>query len=138
MGARRLILLLALSMLMAGCEYLFSDVATRIRYALVAEHARLQSSRSESAIFTVDPDHWPDGCVKGSGYRLVLSPYKGGKQVAVGDIDVYCRNGRHYYTGLGSEQIYVKQEIAVEKQSGEAVLVALRKTAEGTEIAALQ
>ena len=94
--------------------------------------------KSESAIFTVDPDHWPDGCVKGSGYRLVLSPYKGGKQVAVGDIDVYCRNGRRYYTGLGSEQIYVKQEMAVEKQSGEAVLVALRKTADGTEIVALQ
>jgi len=138
MYTRHLTLLLALSTLMSGCEYMLSDVATRIRYALVAEHAKLQSSKSESAIFTVDPDHWPDGCVKGSGYRLVLSPYKGGKQVAVGDIDVYCRNGRHYSTGLGSERIYVKQEMAVEKQSGEAVLVALRKTADGTEIVALQ
>ena len=65
-------------------------------------------------------------------------PTKGGKQVAVGNIDVHCKDGKHYYTGLGSEQIYVTAEMAVEKKSGEEVLITMRKTSTGMEIVALQ
>jgi hypothetical protein len=138
MNAGLLLLAIASSALIAGCEYAFSDVATRVRYALVEENIKLQLSTSESATIAIDPDHWPDGCEQGAGYRLVLSPYQGGKQVAVGNIDVYCKNGQRYYTGLGSEQIYVTREMAVEKKSGEEVRITMRKTSAGTEIVALQ
>lgn len=134
----RLAALLAAAAVAAGCQYALSDVATRIRYALAEEQARLQSSRDETATLAIDPDHWPDGCPRGAGYRLTISPYKGGKQVPVGDIDVRCQGGRHYYTGLGSEQIRIAREMAVEKKAGERVRITLRKTATGVEIVALE
>ena len=64
----------------------------------------------------------------------MLSPYKGGKQVSVGDIDVYCRDGHRYYTGFGSEKIYVSREMAVDKKAGEEVHITLRKASSGLEI----
>lgn len=138
MSATSLALLIAASILMAGCEYAFSDVATRVRYALVEADISMRLSKNETMTITVDPEHWPDGCSKGAGYRLVLSPYKGGKQVAVGDIDVYCNDGHRYYTGFGSEKIYVTQEMAVEKKAGEEVHITLRKSASGVEIVDLK
>jgi hypothetical protein len=138
MREKSLALLIASSILMAGCEYAISDVATRVRYALLRADIRMQLSRNETMTITVDPDHWPDGCNKGAGYRLVLSPYKGGKQVAVGDIDVYCGDGHRYYTGFGSEKIYVSQEMAVEKKAGEEVHLTLRKSSSGVEIVDLK
>ena len=131
-------MLIASSILVAGCEYAFSDAATRVRYALLKADISMHLSRNETMTITADPDHWPDGCDKGKGYRLVLSPYKGGKQVAVGDIDVYCNDGHRYYTGFGSEKIYVSQEMSVEKKAGEEVHLGLRKSASGVEIVDLK
>ena len=134
MRTKFLALLIASSVLMAGCEYAFSDAATRVRYALLKAESGLQLSRNGTTTITVDPDHWPDGCNKGRGYKLMLSPYKGGKQVPVGDIDVYCSDGHRYYTGFGSEKIYVSREMAVDKKAGEEVHITLRKASAGVEI----
>lgn len=122
----------------AGCKYAFSDVATRIRYALLAAQGDVRSSPSGMVTLSLQPDHWPDNCRKGAGYRLVLSPYKGDKQVAVGDIVVHCHGGGQYYTGLGSERIYVSRELSVEKQPGEELHLVLRRTSAGVEIVELK
>lgn len=122
---------------LCGCEFFLSDVATRIRYALIEESARLQASAGETATFSLRPDHWPDACATGQGYRVVLSPYKGGKQVKVGDIFIACKGGGVYYTGLGAESIYVSREIAIEKRTEDELRITLRKTASGTEIVRL-
>ena len=134
----RLVLLLAIAAFMSGCEYAFSDVATRIRYALLEESTVLHLSKNETVTIALRPDHWPDACRKGKGYRLVLSPYKGGKQVASGDIVVTCKGGGSYYTGMGSETIYVAQEMAIEKNKEDELRITLRKTNSGTEIVGLE
>lgn len=121
----------------SACEYAFSDVATRIRYRLLAESASLRDSSNETAVIAMQPDHWPDHCHRGQGYRLVLSPYKGGKQVATGDIVVNCKGGGSYYTGMGSENVYVAREMWVEKKNNEALRMTLRKTSAGVEIVSL-
>jgi hypothetical protein len=128
---------LAIAALLCGCEYAFSDVATRIRYAVLEESARLRLSSSESSTIALRPDHWPDACRKSMGYRLVLSPYKGGKQVATGDIVVNCKGGGVYYTGMGSEMVYVTEEIAIEKKPEDELRITLRKTGAGTQIVRL-
>ena len=87
---------------------------------------------------SLHPDHWPDACPKGMGYRLVLSPYKGGKQVASEDIVITCKGGGSYYTGLGSESIHVAQEMAIEKNAADELHITLGKTAAGTEIVRLE
>jgi hypothetical protein len=71
------------------------------------------------------------------GYRLVLSPYKGGKQVATGDIVVTCKGGGVYYTGMGSEAVYVLEEMAIEKKPQDELRITLRKTGAGTQIVGL-
>jgi hypothetical protein len=134
----RLVLLLAVAAFMSGCEYAFSDVATRIRYALLEESTLLHLSKNETVTITLRPDHWPDACRKGQGYRLVLSPYRGGKQVASGDIVITCKGGGSYYTGMGSENIYVAQEIAIEKNTEDELRITLRKTDSGTEVVRLE
>jgi len=134
----RLVLLLAIAALLAGCEYAFSDVATRIRYALLKESALLQLSTKETVTIALHPDHWPDACRKGEGYRLVLSPYMGGKQVASGDIVVTCKGGGSYYTGMGSESIYVALEMTIEKKTEDELRITMRKTQSGTEIVRLE
>jgi hypothetical protein len=134
----RLVLLLAVATFMSGCEYAFSDVATRIRYALLEESTRLHVSRHDTVTIALRPDHWPDACRKGEGYRLVLSPYRGGKQVASGDIVVTCKGGGSYYTGMGSENIYVAREMAIEKKTEDELRITLRKTRSGTEIVGLE
>jgi hypothetical protein len=134
----RLILTCALAALAAGCEYAFSDVATRIRYALLSESDALSVSGNDTVTLTLRPDHWPDGCRKGAGYRLVVSPYRGGKQVAVGDINVHCKGGGGYHTGLGSEQIHVAREMSVEKKPEDDLRITLRRTAYGVEIVGLE
>lgn|SRR5262245_17509070 len=126
-----IMLVLSATSFLTGCEYAFSDAATRIRYALLAQSWRVQASDTPVTV-TVYPDHFPEGC--DSNYRVVLSPYKGGKQVPVGDIFVHCQSGQRYYTGFGSEQIYVTKEIFIEKRAGEAVTLSLHKTASGSEI----
>lgn len=130
-----LILLCALT---AGCEYAVSDVATRIRYALRDEGSALQRSGKDAVTLALRPDHWPDGCPGDGGYRLVLSPYRGGKQVATGDIVVHCRGGGAYYTGLGSEQLYVVREMSVEKAKEDDLRITLRRTQAGIEIVGLE
>jgi hypothetical protein len=131
--ALRLVIIVGAS----GCEYAFSDVATRIRYRLLAESASLRDSSNETAVVAMQPDHWPDQCRRGQGYRLVLSPYKGGKQVATGDIVVNCKGGGSYYTGMGSENVYVAREMWVEKKNNEELRMTLRKTSAGVEIVSL-
>lgn len=76
--------ILILLPLLSGCEYFVSDVATRIRYALLRENAALHSSSELSRTFSIRPDHWPDACPGDQGYTLTLVPYRGGKQVKVG------------------------------------------------------
>jgi predicted alternative tryptophan synthase beta-subunit len=68
----------------------------------------------------------------------VLSPYRGGKQVASGDIVITCKGGGSYYTGMGSETIYVAQEMAIEKNKEDELRITLRKTNSGTEIVGLE
>jgi hypothetical protein len=124
--------------LMSGCEYVLSDIATRIRYALLDAKAELQRSQKDTLTITLRPNHAPDGCQSGAGYRVVLSPYRGNKQVVVGDIDVYCNGSRRYYTGFGSEQIYVTHEMAVEKKADDEVHITLHRTSSGIEIVGLE
>jgi len=121
----------------AGCEYVLSDVATRIRYALNSAKSQLEQSEKDTLTIALKPNHAPDACPGGSGYRVVLSPYKGNKQVAVGDIDVHCQQRHHYWTGFGSEGIYVTRVLTVEKKVDEELRITLRKTPAGVEIVAL-
>ena len=123
---------------LAGCEYFVADVATRIRYALVDAEAELKRSGKETLVLALRPNHLPDSCGDAASYRVKLTPYKGGKQVAVGDIFVLCEGRRQYYTGLGSESIYVTRELEVEKKAEDEVRITLRKTARGVEIVALE
>lgn len=134
----RVVLVFATAAFLSGCEYAFSDVATRIRYALLRESTLLHSSKNEAVKIALRPDHWPDACRRGMGYRLVLSPYRGGKEVASGDIVVTCKGGGSYYTGMGSEKIYVAREMAIEKRTEDQLHIALRKTDAGTEIVGLE
>ena len=123
----------------SACEYAFSDVATRIRYRLLEEEsAARRMANNETVMIALRPDHWPDECRKGEGYRLVISPYKGGKQVATGDIVVSCKGGGIYYTGTGSEGITVAREMTVEKKKEDELRITLRKTSSGLEIVALE
>ena len=98
----------------------------------------LRASKNESVTIALRPDHWPDACRKGMGYHLVLSPYKGGKQVATGDIVVNCKGGGTYYTGMGSETIYVAEELAIEKKPEDELRITLRKTGSGMQIVRLE
>ena len=134
----RLVLLLAVAGVMSGCEYAFSDVATRIRYALLRESTLLHWLGKDTVTISLHPDHWPDACRNGQGYRLVFSPYRGGKEVASGDIDVTCKGGGSYYTGMGSEDIRIAHDMAVEKSPGDELRITLRKTGSGTEIVGLE
>lgn len=137
--ARRLLPWLGCAvLLLSGCEYFVSDVATRIRYALVRESAALLASDEVERIISLRPDHWPDACAGDAGYRLTLSPYQGGKSVPVGDIHVSCKSGGPYYTGMGVETIYVTQELVVDKRADEHLLITLRRTDRGTEIVNLR
>lgn len=131
-------LVIAAAALAAGCQYAFSDVATRIRYALLDQQAALEASAAAAATLTLRPDHWPDGCRQGQGYRLVLSPYKGGKQVPTGEIHVQCTGGGQYYTGMGSERVYVASEMSVVKKVDENLFIEVRKTPTGMEIVSLK
>lgn len=128
---------LALVLPLAGCEYFVSDVATRIRYALIDASRALEQGQ-ETMTLSLHPDHWPDSCRKRAGYKLVLSPYRGGKQVAVGDINVFCVGGGGYYTGLGSERIYLAREMSIDKKSEDELRISLRKTGTGFEIVGLE
>ncbi len=131
-------LLMGLAVTCAGCEYIASDVATRIRYRLHDATSELKRSSRDSMTIALRPDHWPDECPKRAGYRLVISPYRGGKRVATGDIVVTCKGKRSYATGLGLEDLYVARDIAVEKGSDEDLRITLRKTASGVEITGLE
>jgi len=123
--------------LVAGCQYVLSDVATRIRYALNDARNQLQQSEKDTLTIALKPNHAPDACPGGAGYRVVLSPYKGNKQVAVGDIDVHCQRARHYWTGFGSEGIYVTRVLSIEKKADDELRITLRKTPAGVEIVSL-
>jgi len=130
--------LLVSALATSGCKSLFSDVATRIRHALLKESARLRSSADQQLSFSLRPDHWPDGCRGDAGYRLVMTPDRGNKQVSSGDIVVYCLKGGKYYTGMGDETIYVTREIAIEKHKHDDLWITLEKTPRGTEIIRLE
>lgn len=125
-----------LALLVAGCETLVSDAATRIRYELRDSAARLQSSAQATAVVTIRPATWPDGCPDNGRYRVRLVPYRGGKQVPAADVFVKClANNREYSTG--TVQV-VPREMTVEKAAGEPVRITLRKAPAGVEIAALE
>jgi archaellum component FlaG (FlaF/FlaG flagellin family) len=129
------IVLVALTL--AGCLGLISDAATRVRYAMLDAVDDLGTSVGSTVSFTVDPDRWPDGC-GGKGYTLSLVPYRGGKAVAVGDINVRCADGRPYGTGFGSEDITLAAELSVTKGPGETLTITLERTATGIAIVGLK
>ena len=134
----RLLWALAAAIALAGCEYLGTDVATRIRASLLEAKAQLEKSGQQSMTIILKPNHWPDHCADPAGYRVTLSPYKGNKQAAVGDINVQCQGKRTYYTGFGSDGIFVTRDLTVEKKPGEALRVTLRKSKAGLEIVGLE
>ena len=138
MTMKLLALLIASSILMAGCDYTIADAATRVRYALFRAEIWMRLLRSDTLTITVDPDHWPGGCRNNVGYKLVLSPDKGDKQVAGDEILVTCNDRRPHYTGFGTNYIYVAREMAVEKKSGEEVQIALRRSSSRIEIVELK
>ena len=123
---------------LAGCEYFMSDVATRIRYRLDEARVELERSDKETLTIALRPNHRPDSCGADSGYRVVLSPYKGNKNVAVGDIEVHCERRHHYWTGFGSEGIYVTRVLSVQKKADEELRITLIRTPSGVEITALE
>ena len=127
----------ALTIPVVGCEYFVSDVATRIRYHLGDAMQELQKSNRDSIVIALRPDHWPDACPKEGGYRLVITPYRGGKNVAVGDIRITCSSGHPYWTGLGSEKLFVTRELSVNKRRDEDLRITLRKVPAGIEITQL-
>ena len=93
--------------------------------------------REETRTITVTPDHWPEGC-GGVGYKLRITPDDGKKMVKTGDIFVTCDSGHPYYTGVGSERIYVTRELTVAKRSGEPVQIVMRRTDKGVELVELK
>src|SRR5262249_7774028 len=117
----------------SGC----TDIATRIRHEIEEAQAKLETSPQDSISVVLRPNHSPDGCQEGAGYRLVVRPYSGGKQVPAGDIDVFCNGSRHYWTGL-SEKIRVPGQLVVQKKADEEIRVTLRRTPAGFEIAGLE
>lgn len=121
----------------SGCEYAFSDVATRIRYAL---QGVLSSPPADgrTTVLRLRPDHWPDACPGDGGYTLKVVPYRGGKQVAVGDILIACTGRHSYATGLGSERITVAGDLTVEKRRDQDLEIEIRGRADGIEIVALR
>ena len=135
---RRMAILLVAALALGGCEYFISDVATRVRYALDREAKALQSSADAERTFSIRPDHWPDACGGDAGYRLTLSPDRGDKAVASGDIRIDCVHGGPYYTGMGSEAIYVSAELRIDKRADEDLIISLRRSERGTEIVRLQ
>lgn len=120
-----------------GCEYFVSDVATRIRYALIDAVADAPAE-DETVVLRLRPDHWPDGCPGDGGYTLTVSPYRGGKQVPVGDIGIRCRGRGSYGTGFGSERIRVATDLSVDKRRDEDLEIVLRGRADGLDIVALR
>jgi hypothetical protein len=120
-----------------ACEYVGSDAATRVRYDLGRETVVFRASSAETTTITVTPDHWPEGC-GGVGYTLRITPDDGHKQVRTGDIFVRCDDGHPYYTGLGSERIYVTRELQIARKSGEPVQIVMRKTEKGVELVELK
>lgn len=131
-------LLLLLATALCGCEYLGTDVATRIRLSLVEAKAQMDRAGQDSLTIMVKPNHWPDGCPEPAGYRVTLSPYKGNKQVSVGDINIQCQGKRTYYTGFGSEEIFVTRDITVEKKPADALRITLRRSKAGMEVVGLE
>jgi hypothetical protein len=123
-------------LLLVGCETLVSDIATRIRFELRDAAQALAASPDDTITFHLEPNGFPDGCQSGAGYQVTLSPYQGGKAVAVGDIIVQCQGGRSYGTGL--EGVTVAQTVSVEIPAKEAIKVTLRKSAIGIEVVALE
>lgn len=122
---------------LSGCDYAFSDVATRIRYALLRQLPSA-STAGKTTTVSLRPDHWPDGCRGSGGYRLTISPYRGGKQVETGDIVVACRGGGSYATGLGSEAIALAGDLSIEKGRDEDLVITVRGTGRGIEIVTVQ
>ncbi|MFY9288221.1 MAG: hypothetical protein WAO98_06930 [Alphaproteobacteria bacterium] len=120
---------------LSGAERLTSDIATRIRYALRDGAGTLALVSDKARAFSVRPNVWPDNCKNAKGYRIVISPYKGNKQVESADINVYCHGGRQFYTGT---ELIVRKKMSVEKSGEEAVIFILGKTEKGTEILSLE
>lgn len=122
---------------LSGCEYAFSDVATRIRYALQQTLAA-PPAEGQTTVVRLRPDHWPDACPGDGGYTLRVVPYRGRKQVPTGDILIACRGRGSYATGLGSEQIAVAGDLTVEKTRDQDLEIEIRGRARGIEIVALR
>jgi hypothetical protein len=120
-----------------ACEYVGSDAATRVRYDLAREATIFQAMNADARTITVTPDHWPEGC-GGVGFKLRFTPDDGRKAVRTGDIDVVCDDGHPYYTGMGSERIYVTRVLTIAKKSGEPVDIVMRKTDKGIELVELK
>ena len=129
-----LVALAALGAFVYGFEFLVSDSATRVAYAVRSATARLKVSRSESLVFSVAWRSWPDGCP--GGYRVTWT--------ADGDtnagLSVDCTTSRRAYsTTYYRNFVTVPRTLQATKEKGEPMTIALRKAANGTiEVIALQ
>ena len=129
-----LLVLVALGVLVYAFEFLVSDSATRIAYAVRNGTARLKASRSESLVLSVAWRSWPDGCP--GGYRVEWNAethqYPG--------LGVICTTSRRgYSTTYYRNFVTVPRSLQVIKEQGEPVTIGLRRRPDGTiEAVALQ
>lgn len=130
------VVLLACLLLATGCETLVSDMATRIRYQLRDAAADMKRRGRVELEVQISPNHWPDNCLPGAGYRVRLLPYRGGKVVPVGDIIVECHGKRHFGTGL--DGVFVADELIVEKDPADPIRFLLRSTPDGIEVVSIR
>ena len=134
LGAAMAAFVLLMVALFLGFERLVSDIATRIRYALRDGELLMLATGRDSHVVTLAPNGWPDGCGE-RRFRVVLSPYKGNKQVPAADIDVHCANRHHYWTGT---LLIVPRQMSVEKEAGGGIALTLTRTPAGITITDLR
>ena len=65
---------IAAVLLLAGCETLVSDVATRIRYAARDGAAELRGSNDTTRVVVLRPNTWPDSCGADPRYSVEITP----------------------------------------------------------------
>lgn len=129
-----LLVLAALGAAAYGFEFLVSDSATRIAYAVRNGTARLKASRSETLALSVGWRSWPDGCP--GGYRVEWNADTH-KNPGLG---VICTSGkRGYSTTYYRNFVKVPRTLEATKEKGEPATIALHKLPDGTvEVTALQ
>jgi hypothetical protein len=131
--ALRSIVLVVLSLL-AACERVTGDAATRVVDAVRDGADRLRRSQSDTLVLSVAPRSWPGGCP--DGYRV---EWRADTDRLPG-LGVICTTGTRGYATI-DYRAYVKvpRALQVTKEKGEPATVGLRKRLDGViEVVALQ